>query len=593
MPNDSKSNDQAQERINCATTSSVIDKKLLDTLARAGYSEEFVIQMVDGFRQRLEQGVITCTTVNNEIRRAFSGKRNKRSRDLAIRFRVAMQNWINLASPFPHPPTLEVQQLPPVRSETLKRYFNLVERLHKRDVDHKAPDLRWGAKEDDAYEYARYAIESDSPGATKSIEIDQNMENAKAILCDYINRSEENALEVLVYILNLEDDELIVTYNPLIVEVVERLSGNPVFIRCLFNLFDENAYRDNPVCRIADSNNTLILNALMQAGVVHEYYEGESCTNNVEPRDFQYHSHVHTGKVEDAEDIETEFRLKIPSNYLPLHWNGTRLVNPCLNTSFQEFAKILKEDVDKETDKKEEEKKKYIDEIENNRRYTLDFERMNIMDIPGTEDMDIWFNYYQDEDMEPTEMQVEVMVNDASIIYHIKNGVCYMRREGNMVPRLLEEEMDAGSNHLDALYGKPNVQQWASLEAQNNLSYYLLKYAHVLFVLPRSVGKKSESSKVERENRFNLRLREHSTEARIPNGEGGTRRVVMHHFKTGFSTVAGHIRKLPEGQRPSPEAVAEADKYNIRLLPGQTFVKEHTRGSELTEQGRSGKGRHI
>lgn len=593
MSNNSQPFHETQTRINCTVLSSIFDKKLLDTLSKSGYSKGDIIHIIDSFRQRLEKGEITCATVNNEIRNAFPRKRNKRVRDLAIRYRVAMQNWINYTSPFPHPPTLEIQQLPSIKSETLKRYFNLIERLHKRGINHKAPDLRWGVNENDIYEATRYDIESQSPGATKEVEINQNLENVIAILCDYINRSEENALEVLVYILELEDDNLIATYNPLIIAAVERLSGNPVFIRCLFNLFDENAYRDNPVCRIRDSNNTLILNALMQTGVVQEYHESESYTNNAEPRDFQCHLHSHTERVEGADDNEIEFYLKIPSNYLPLHWNGTRLVDPCKNSSYKEFSEILEQDANEKVDKKEEEKRKFIYGIENDRRYTLDFERMKIMDIPGTEDMDIWFNYYQDEDMEPTEMQVEIMVNDASIVYHIKDGVCYMRGERNAVPRLPEDEIGTDPNHLDALYGKSNVQQWISLEAQNNLSYYLLKYAHVLFVLPRSVGKKSESSKVERENRFNLRLREHSTEARMPNGEGETRRVVMHHFKTGFSTVTGHIRKLPKGQKPSPEAVIEADKYNIRLLPGQTFVKEHTRGSELTEQGRGGKGRSI
>ncbi|MBU0727361.1 hypothetical protein KKA95_01625, partial [Patescibacteria group bacterium] len=233
------------------------------------------------------------------------------------------------------------------------------------------------------------------------------------------------------------------------------------------------------------------------------------------------------------------------------------------------------------------------DEIENDRQYTLDFSRIRVVDIPGTEDMDIWFNYYQDEDMEVDEMQVEIIVNDASIVYQIKNGVCYMRGEKNMLPRLPESEIDIDPDHIDALYGRPEIQQWASPEAQNNLSYYMLKYAHALLVLPRSVGKQSRSTSVERDNTFNLRLRDHSTEIYMPNGEGGIKRVVTHHYNTAFSTVPGHPRKLPKGYKPSPEAIAEADKAGVYIKPGETFVKKHTRGSELTEQGRSGKGHRF
>ncbi len=53
------------------------------------------------------------------------------------------------------------------------------------------------------------------------------------------------------------------------------------------------------------------------------------------------------------------------------------------------------------------------------------------------------------------------------------------------------------------------------------------------------------------------------------------RRTVRYHG------VTWHIRKLPEGWSPSPAALQLAKDINVTLLPGETIVKEHTRGSRL------------
>lgn len=44
------------------------------------------------------------------------------------------------------------------------------------------------------------------------------------------------------------------------------------------------------------------------------------------------------------------------------------------------------------------------------------------------------------------------------------------------------------------------------------------------------------------------------------------------------SFVVGHIRNLPEGHSPSPDAIAEAGDLGIELGPEQTWVKPHTKG---------------
>lgn len=54
----------------------------------------------------------------------------------------------------------------------------------------------------------------------------------------------------------------------------------------------------------------------------------------------------------------------------------------------------------------------------------------------------------------------------------------------------------------------------------------------------------------------------------------GDRRAICQ----GMAPVRGHLRRLPEGQRPSASARAAASSYSIVLPPGHTFVRPHARG---------------
>lgn len=47
-----------------------------------------------------------------------------------------------------------------------------------------------------------------------------------------------------------------------------------------------------------------------------------------------------------------------------------------------------------------------------------------------------------------------------------------------------------------------------------------------------------------------------------------------------FHDVVWHRRKLPEGWNPSPEALQLAEEAGIVLEPGETFVRDHSRGSK-------------
>lgn len=49
--------------------------------------------------------------------------------------------------------------------------------------------------------------------------------------------------------------------------------------------------------------------------------------------------------------------------------------------------------------------------------------------------------------------------------------------------------------------------------------------------------------------------------------------------------VVWFTRKLPEGWRASPEAIALAEKHNITLEPNETFVRKHKRGKGNPVQG--------
>lgn len=42
--------------------------------------------------------------------------------------------------------------------------------------------------------------------------------------------------------------------------------------------------------------------------------------------------------------------------------------------------------------------------------------------------------------------------------------------------------------------------------------------------------------------------------------------------------VSSHVRNLPNGWHASPEKIAEAQKYNIILMDGQTWVNSFTKG---------------
>ena len=54
--------------------------------------------------------------------------------------------------------------------------------------------------------------------------------------------------------------------------------------------------------------------------------------------------------------------------------------------------------------------------------------------------------------------------------------------------------------------------------------------------------------------------------------------VAVSNSVSGPIEVSSHVRNLPNGWHASPEKIAEAQKYNIILMDGQTLVDSYTKG---------------
>lgn len=581
---------EPQDRTDFAFDSALLDVDLIEKIVSEGHDKDRVIGMACNLMGRLQRGEITCATLKNEIRRNFPKRKGPSVRDTILKYRTELLNWINGVSPLRYPPNLAIQNLPPLNSNTLTRYCRLYEKYRNNDNRPAQPDTTASREEARArggnHEVFRYDVESANPGSVSNYEFDYPAYNLQNILVDYVRQSERNALEVLMYIISIGNTRRFFCYRGVIVhEAIRKLSGNIHFIRSLFNVLDEVIHTQNldhqfPMLVLAD-----IMRGLNAAGVTAEYNpEEDVIINPDEPRDF--HQHTITMQAENA-DLTYRFPIRVPSNYVPAHWNITRIVNPSANESFQEFSRILERDSGS-LDQRLEEGARYMNELENNRRYGLEFSRIKVTEIPGTENMDVWFYYSRDPEMEPGEMRIEVLVNDGSIVYFFNNGILETRERGICIPRVPDEEF--GPDHVDAMFRHPTIRNWASNEAQRALFFYIVKYAHALLVLPRTTGTVSPAPGDPNNARFNFRLTEHSTQTHMPGLSTGENPGRPGRTITAFHGVDPYVRQLPPGHRASPEAIAEAARHRIFLAPGQTFVSAYTRGSEITEQGRKGRG---
>ena len=550
------------------------DEELLDYLEKNGYSRDKIRTLILSLRDRFRSNDLNCHGIKHELNRHF--KKRPKVQRVVKNYRRQLQEWVNDSSNYPNPPQLDLQQLPPLTSQTLNKYLAYFEDKYitffsnfnsKYDPLSINPE-NMESKLDLEDKYKGYSIA-----------------NCEHLIKEFIETSEENALQFLLHAFDLNDSRLIASYEDLIEAALQKLVNNIHFLRSLFNLLDDNFHKQDTIKKIDVIILNIVLNELVKLGVCTTFSDSETEVDLSSPRPDQCYTFgfdlVGEGSTPAYWKERNKMNLRISQQLLPAHWNGHRLVNPKLNDSFKEFANVLN------AVEFHEEKKNageiHLNGFVHDRRYASDFTRVKVTDIQGMEDMDLRFHYFNHSHLRSGEIGVEVVVNGASTVFFLdEEGKLTVRESGNLNPPL-PANIQVTDDHVDTFAVNP--LKWLTEKGLTNLYLYILKYAHHLFVQPRTKTKNNNSgSGRRRNNRFNIRLSEYSSEITIPSTsqggqtEGGSRRITVYHG------VTGHIRDLPAGWKPSQEAIDEARRHNIFLAPGQTFVKPHHRGSELAEE---------
>lgn len=573
-------------------TNAVLDTELLAKLEKLGYEPNAVAAFLYELRGKFQRQEIQCAEVRRSLKKFFPARRPQ-ARQLVSQYRQEMQNWINGASKFPFPPNMTMQKMPKLKPDNLHRYLKLYEKQYLELHHYKIPDVAESPQNNIGQ--IKQAIEADNPGSLKAFEKFFPVANTETVLREYINESEANALQVFTYIIRLQNTQTFIMYQGtnMLKNTLEKLRTNVHFIRTLYHFIDEQLNVEHPLMGVRDVVLGELLKILNEIGVTREFAEDDIMTPHNEPRDTVRQEY----RVDNAVSGATMFdvRQEIPAIYLPVHYNGHRLVHPAHNADFQSLAqKVVTADRESDTQKMYEDGLQYIEELRTNRRYSLDFARVKITEIPGTEDMDIWFHYSHDNAMPPHEIKVEIVVDGASIVYYLDDADIIIPTRGVLAPRT-QEDVEPFPDHVDRMYEGEEAQRWMTAFRKTSIHYLMLKYAHALLVLPRNQSVESDEDREGNGTRpqepFEFSLNEYESQVTIPhtnpaNASDGNRdpyRVTVYHG------VAGHVRRLPRGQEASPEAIQNAQRYHIHLVPGQTFVRPHSCGSKLTEQGRDGK----
>ncbi len=553
------------------------DEGLLDQLSKKGFSRERVQTFISNLRDQFKSGDLDCREIKPVLKRYL--KKGPRAQSFVQDYRKRIQEWVRNPAGRLAPHQLDLHQLPPLTSQTLNEYLAYFEEKLVSFLDH------FNSK------YKNYEnMGPENGGDILDLE-DQFLCCAKAncemLVKEFIEESEVNARQFLLYIFELDDSVRIEGYKDLTETALQKLSDNIHFLRSLFNLLNENIFEQSTIKRI-DANVTLVLlEKLIELGVCETWVDEPPNTDFTRPRTTHDLNHITSlGTPEGEREIVTNVR--IPTQLVPAHWNGHRLVNPALNHSFNELGNIL--NTVERNEEMQNEAERHLNGLVDDRRYASNFTRVKVNDIPDTENMDIWFNYFCTSRLRPGEIGVEVVINGASTVFFLdEEGILTVRENGNLNPPLPPDEL-GDPNHIDSLAVSPLA--WLTENGLTNLYIYILKYAHHLFVEPRTESENSSpgGEGLRGNQLFNIRLTEHTSTITIPSsspnsepGDGRRSRITVYH------DVTGHIRELPEGWRPSQEAIRAAREHNIFLVPGQTFVKHYHKGSELAEETSSKK----
>ncbi len=595
--------DEHTTRLLDTIESAKFDKALLEELNKSGYSQDQLEKLADELMRGVLDDHLTCKEIRNILRRHFKSKK-PRARKLVMGYRKELVKWLGQNNNLPHPPQLTLQQLPPIDSDTFSQYIDQLLELKRRMADqttqlfphlrqetenHSLTDAINSAESIEASGKLMKELQRDNEQAAIEMEfgIVSPCKNVVHVLAEFISQSEENALLVFLRILDTQSEVDLADFDDLTTACLSRLANNTHFVRSLIHLIDQNLFDRNPAKQIQFILLFQLMRRLIDTEIADTWQGQEPAVDFSQPRNssiLTYHLH-NEGADDESPNRDFNINLRIPAQHLPAHWNNHRLVNPSSNEEFQDMAQLLDQ---QQIELRDTESEIYTNALRHHRCYALDFARMKITEIPETENKEIWFHFFHHHEMTDGEIGVEVIVDGASIVYFITNDAIEMRGTGNYLPRggrgLQSLEVN---NQLDQRYGEPALRQWASPHAIQNLHYYMLKYAHALLVEPRSITESSHDSQHHdlTNNRFGIRLSEYSSEVTIPSVSAESqssnqlsRRVTVYHG------VSGHIRNLRAGHRASPEAVTEAQRQNIFLTPGQTYVQPHTRGTELAEK---------
>lgn len=132
-------------------------------------------------------------------------------------------------------------------------------------------------------------------------------------------------------------------------------------------------------------------------------------------------------------------------------------------------------------------------------------------------------------------------------------------------------------SHIAASIGK--YEGYRALQAEMIGHYYNLTHATPVDVAAVHAG--SRETPVKQPTEMPIEVLRRLIVPRIStglqhvnhNGDAEIRRLKLH-------DVVWHRRKLPEGWSPSPEALQLAEEAGVVLEEGETFVREHNRGSK-------------
>lgn len=597
------------------------DPDLKAALEEQGCSEEVQEEKFKIIETGIKRGY-ACKLIRDYLRKTL----NKRAFQLADEYISASNEWVE-SKPgkynLPYPPQLGIQRLPQVNEKTLGKYFEAFEKITSaiQTTRNSLPAMNSAAGASTIMAMSEKSLPDSSQ---ELLALEGTKDNLFCRLEEYINADESNALRILTHTLlkrsETEDPYFTVeAYLAVFKRCLKRLKNNKHLIGSLVNLMYEEVFRATPELNRGEPltgrhSFNLFIEGLKSINLAKEVgADSFEIRKPGMPREVCHFSYIiiSSGKMGV---------IAIPSEYGPVSWNEHRLVDPRKNENFTLLAAQLENDTQTANPSdREEELAHFKDELNNNRRYGLDFARMKVTEIPCPEGVEVWLHYSYDQDLPEGFIGVELILEDpktkkaVSVAYVLDQDLklippSHLKREYS--GKIFHPVRPENTGSLDLIKKRPPAGSYASAEhmqfelenvlatwpseaGQKALQYYFSKYAYYLLVKERNVGEKKEreSNPSFPEHALNLSLTEHESEVIIPSLNSGDRfglRSTEQNL-TIYHQVSGYKRRLKKGQTASQEAIEKARRMGIILREDETFVDTHHRGSVFTKQKGSAK----